>query len=77
MEWRGLVVRDPETLHGQPRVAGTRVPVSVVLDCLAEGMSEADILDAYPTLTAESILACLSFAADLVRGDPTKAGDNP
>ena len=44
-------------------IAGTRVPVSVVLDCLAAGMSESEILAEYPSLTAAGIRAAASFAA--------------
>jgi len=56
-----LITSDPLVLHGQARVAGTRVPVSVVLDCLAAGMSEAEILAEYPTLTAAGIRAAATF----------------
>ena len=58
-----LITSDPLVLHGQARVAGTRIPVSVVLDCLAAGMSESEILAEYPSLTAAGIRAAASFAA--------------
>jgi uncharacterized protein (DUF433 family) len=58
-----LITSDPLVLHGQARVAGTRVPVSVVLDCLAAGMSEAEILAEYPTLTAAGIRAAAAYGA--------------
>ena len=51
---------DPQIMHGQPCVAGTRIPVSVVLDCLAGGMTEDEILKEYPTLSKESIRSCLA-----------------
>lgn len=54
-----LIAVDAEILHGQAHIRGTRIPVSLVLGCLAvaEGMSEAEILDHYPTLTPEGIRA--------------------
>jgi uncharacterized protein (DUF433 family) len=38
MNWREIITSDPNVIHGQHRFAGTRVPVTVVLDCLAEGV---------------------------------------
>jgi uncharacterized protein (DUF433 family) len=69
MDWRALITSDAQTLHGQVRVAGTRIPVSVVLDNLAAGLSEAEILRQYPTLTPEAIRACLAYAAELARDE--------
>lgn len=62
-----LIVTDPQVLHGQVRVAGTRIPVSVVLDALAAGLAEADILREYPTLTTAGIRACAAYGALLAR----------
>lgn len=47
-----LIDADPLVLHGQPRFRGTRVPVSVVLDCIAAGMTDAEIQAEYPSLPA-------------------------
>lgn len=66
-DWRELIERDAATVHGQPRVKGTRIPVTVVLDCLASSMSPEEIIDQYPTLNPDSIRACVGFAADVVR----------
>ncbi len=62
-----LITSDPLVLHGQARVAGTRVPVSVVLDCLAAGMGEAEIVAEYPSLTAAGIRAAAAYGAALAR----------
>jgi uncharacterized protein (DUF433 family) len=43
-----LIVRDPKICHGQAVIKGTRVMVSIVLDALADGMTEAEILAEYP-----------------------------
>lgn len=65
MSWRERIVSDAHTLHGKARVQGTRIPVSVVLDNLAVGLSYAEILASYPSLTEEDIRACLAYAAAL------------
>lgn len=67
MNWRERVTVDPEVCHGQACLRGTRVMVSVVLDNLADGMSEDEILRSYPTLTREAVRAAIAYAADLSR----------
>ena len=62
-----MITSDPLVLHGQATVAGTRVPVSVVLDCLAAGMSESEILAEYPSLTGAGIRAAAAYGAALAR----------
>lgn len=62
---RELISADPEVLHGQARIRGTRIPVSLILGCLAEGMREQEILDEYPTLTIEGIRAAAAYGAEL------------
>ena len=53
------IVSDKEHLGGKPRVQGTRISVAFLLECLASGMSVAEIVDAYPTLTAEAVQGAL------------------
>lgn len=62
-----LIDADASVLHGQARFRGRRVPVSVVLDCLAATMSEADIHEQYPSLPSGSVRAALGYAAMLAR----------
>ena len=62
-----LIVTDPEVVHGQARVRGTRIPVSVILDCLAAGLDENEILRQYPTLTVEGVRAAAAYGAALAR----------
>lgn len=69
MNWREVITADPNIVHGQVRFAGTRVPVSVVLECLASGMSEAEIVREYPTLPARAVPGALAYAAELARDD--------
>lgn len=67
MDWQTYIIVDPSVCHGQACVAGTRIPVSVVLDNLAAGVAEAEIIISYPRLTPEAIQACIAYAADLAR----------
>jgi uncharacterized protein (DUF433 family) len=54
---------NPEVVLGKPVIRGTRIPVELVLRKLSEGVSEADLLDAYPRLTTADIHAALAYAA--------------
>jgi uncharacterized protein (DUF433 family) len=68
---RSLVVSDPEILGGDPVFRGTRVPVHVVAAMLERGATEADILKAYPRITAEMVRLALGYAqAYPLRGRP-------
>lgn len=58
---------DPRVCHGQPCVKGTRVPVSLIVQFLANGDSVEEILAAYPSLEREDIHACLAYAAEMTR----------
>ena len=55
---------NPEVMLGKPVIRGTRIPVEVILRKLAEGTTEAELLDAYPRLTRPDIQAALAYAAD-------------
>ena len=54
---------NPEIMLGKPVVKGTRIPVELVLRKLGEGITETELLEAYPRLTHEDIRACLAYAA--------------
>ncbi len=58
---------DPNICHGQACIKGTRIMVSVILDCLAAGMSEQEILEEYSTLTVEGVRAAAAYGAALAR----------
>jgi uncharacterized protein (DUF433 family) len=51
---------------GKPVIRGTRIPVELILRKLSDGASEADLLDAYPTLTRDDIHATMRYAADTI-----------
>ena len=59
------IVVDTEILAGKPVVRGTRLAVEFILELLAAGQSEDELLAEYPGLTREDILACLSYASYL------------
>lgn len=65
MNWRDHISVNPEICHGKACVSGTRIPVSVILDNLAEGLEPDEVLHSYPSLTRESIQAAVSYAAEL------------
>ena len=60
---------DPAVVHGQARIRGTRIPVSVILDYLAAGMTEEQIRTEYPSLPRCTVDAALAYAAFLTRDD--------
>jgi uncharacterized protein (DUF433 family) len=61
------VTANPSQMGGVPCIRGLRIPVATVVGCVADGMSEAEILEAYPDLTADDIHEALRFAAEAVR----------
>lgn len=63
MSWQERVVMDPDVRGGKPHIKGTRITVYDVLEYLAGGMSEDEILSDFPDLTPEDVRACLAFAA--------------
>jgi uncharacterized protein (DUF433 family) len=58
---------DPLVCFGRPVIRGTRIWVSLIVDNLAEGIPEAELLAAYPQLKPEDIRAALAFAAEMTR----------
>ena len=67
MDYNHLITIEPGKRGGKPCIRGLRITVSDVLDYLASGMSEDDILRDFPDLTRDDIRACLAFAADRER----------
>ena len=69
MEWKERIVIDPGILVGKPVVRGTRLAVEFIVDLLAQGWSEAQILENYPGLTPEDIRACLAYASAVLKSE--------
>ncbi|HEV2801233.1 MAG TPA: DUF433 domain-containing protein [Pyrinomonadaceae bacterium] len=67
MNYKELITIEPGKRGGKPCIRGMRITVYDVLSYLAAGMTEQEILDDFPYLTREDILACLSYAADRER----------
>ena len=67
MDYRAIVTIDPGKRGGKPCIRGLRITVYDVLEYLASGMSEAEILADFPDLTSDDIRASLAFAADRER----------
>jgi uncharacterized protein (DUF433 family) len=67
MDWQQYITADPNILHGKVCFRGTRIPVSVVLDNLAAGTPQDELLKQYPSLKAEFLAAALAYAAELAR----------
>lgn len=62
------ITSDPDVCHGQPTVRGLRYPVESLLELLAAGMTFQEVLDDYPNLEHEDLLAVLEFAALTIGG---------
>jgi uncharacterized protein (DUF433 family) len=63
------ITLDPKVLAGKPVIRGTRLSVEFVIGLMAEGWSEADILENYPGITHEDIIACLAYARDTLTSE--------
>lgn len=83
--WKDRIVVDPAVLVGKPVIKGTRLAVEFIVDLLAQGWTYDEVMENYPGLTRQDILACLSFASETlhaeriyplpVRGDGAPAGE--
>jgi len=67
MDWQDRISVDPSICHGQPCIAGTRIPVTVILDNLAEGTPLDELLADYPSLGEADVRAAMAYAAALAR----------
>ena len=64
IDYRDRITIEPGKRSGKPCIRGLRITVYDILNMLAEGMTYDEIIDDFPKITKEDILACLSFAAD-------------
>lgn len=67
MNWRKYIHSDPKVLLGKPIIKNTRLSVDFLLDLFAEGWSEKQILENYPSLTRDSLHALFAYAAECMR----------
>ncbi|MEM9675320.1 MAG: DUF433 domain-containing protein [Cyclobacteriaceae bacterium] len=61
------ITLNPAICHGKPTIRNKRYPVDLILDLLSAGMTEEEILEDYPALEKEDILACLAYATRLTK----------
>ncbi len=61
------ITLDPEVCHGKPTIRNMRYTVELILDLLSAGMTAEEILDDYPALEREDILACLAYASKITK----------
>ncbi len=69
MTWQDRIGVDANVMTGKPVVRGTRLAVEFIINLLAQGWSETDILTNYPQLSSEDIRACLHYASDVLRSE--------
>ena len=69
MNWQDHIVVDPKILVGKPVLRGTRIAVELVIDLLAQGWTQEQILENYPGLTPEAIRACVAYASEVVHSE--------
>jgi uncharacterized protein (DUF433 family) len=67
MDWKERIVIDPGILVGKPIIKGTRLAVEFIIDLLAQGWTEKDILRNYPGITPQDIQACLAYASEILK----------
>ncbi|MGL4464988.1 MAG: DUF433 domain-containing protein [Planctomycetia bacterium] len=68
MNWMDRISVDPAVCHGKVCIKGTRIMVTVILDNLADGLSEDAILRSYPTLVLDDVRAAVHYASELASG---------
>lgn len=67
--WQGTITASPNIMMGKPVIKGTRITVELVIEKLSEGMTVAEVLEAYPHITVEQVQACLAYALDNMKFD--------
>ena len=66
MNYAEYIISDPSIMLGKPVIKGTRITVELILKKLAENMSIEEIINSYPQLKLEDILAALSYSAEVM-----------
>lgn len=69
MNWQEHIVIDPNILVGKPVIKGSRLAVDFVIELLANGWTESEILRNYPGITHEDITACLQYANNVLKSE--------
>ena len=69
MDWKERIIVDPIIVVGKPVIKGTRLTVEFIVDLLAQGWQEKEILGNYPGLTSADITACLKYTVNLLKAE--------
>lgn len=69
MDWQSRITLDTDILVGKPVIKGTRLAVELIVDLLAQGWSNDEILRNYPGIALEDIQACLSYASAVLKSE--------
>ena len=69
MDWKDRIIVDPKILVGKPVIKGTRLAVEFIVDLLAQGWQESEIIRNYPGITREDIAACLKYATNILKAE--------
>ncbi|HYT36096.1 MAG TPA: DUF433 domain-containing protein [Ktedonobacteraceae bacterium] len=70
--YQDRIIIDPRILTGKPVIKGTRIPVELVLEYLADDPNITTLFEAFPRLTVEDVKACFAFAQELVEAAKRK-----
>jgi uncharacterized protein (DUF433 family) len=77
MQWQDRIGFDPGVLGGKPVVKGTRLAVEKIVELMAAGWSEQQIIENYPGVTRDDIAACLFYASDVLKSERVVALASP
>ena len=69
MNWQDRIIVDPKILVGKPVIKGTRLAVEFIVDLMAQGWPENEIMRNYPGITHDDITACLNYAASILKAE--------
>jgi uncharacterized protein (DUF433 family) len=69
MNWRNFITSDPAIMFGKPVIAGTRIPVDLILEKLGNGETIPQLREAYPRVTEPALYACLLFASETIKNE--------
>jgi uncharacterized protein (DUF433 family) len=69
--WENNIESRPDILYGKPVIKGTRIPVDLLLEKMANGEGFQEILRSYPDLNEDDLYSCLAYAASLIRNETT------
>ena len=69
MDWRERITTEPDILMGKPTVKGSRISVELIVGWLAQGWTHEQLLESYPNITRDDILAALAFTTEMLRDE--------